>query len=315
VPSSISNSSSRDITTVRAIILLMIAIALYFVALEVVTAIAFPKVSQGAKRVHQDYSEAVKMSPTASSGQKTVLMVGNSLLVEGVDRTLLAKKLASNYSVKFFPIENTTYFDWYFGMRRLFARGARPSTIILCLSPNQLVSGSVNGENFANQLMDLRDIHSVQENAHLDMTTSSSFIFANFSEWLGNRASIRNWILEKWLPHADVLVSAFSRPATPSSNGHLQSAIGKAMQRLEELRSLAAENNASFYYLIPPLSTNDQLADLILSNAEKKPISIVAPYLPGELARDQFSDGFHLNSRGAAIFTERLASALEGTLK
>ncbi|HVY07560.1 MAG TPA: hypothetical protein VHB46_16410 [Burkholderiales bacterium] len=299
----------------HAIAALVIAIALYFAVLEAVTAIAFPKVSQGARRVHEDYVEAVTLGQAASGGQKTVLMLGNSLLVEGVDRNLLAGKLASTHVVKFFPIENTTYFDWYFGIRRLFARGAHPSVVVLCLSPNQLISNSVNGENFAYQLMNIRDILLVREGAHLDTTTTSSFVFANFSSWLGNRASIRNWMLEKWLPQAGVLVASFTRPTSPISGAQSSPGIARAMQRLAILKDLAERNNTRFYYLIPPLSVKDPLADQILMSANKESIPVLAPYLPAELSRDNFSDGFHLNATGAASFTERLGSALGDALR
>ncbi len=39
-------------------------------------------------------------------------------------------------------------------------------------------------------------------------------------------------------------------------------------------------------------------------------VPIWVPSLPGEFSRDLYKDGFHLNDKGAQIFTTRLAEAL-----
>ena len=39
---------------------------------------------------------------------------------------------------------------------------------------------------------------------------------------------------------------------------------------------------------------------------------VLIPVAPGELGPSYFKDGFHLNQRGAEIFTARLVEALKG---
>jgi hypothetical protein len=56
--------------------------------------------------------------------------------------------VAPEYRIEVFPIENTWFLDWYFGLDRLFSEGARPAIIALCLT-RQLIGYATDGEYFA----------------------------------------------------------------------------------------------------------------------------------------------------------------------
>lgn len=316
----ISNSNKLDAT--RAIVLLLSGLFLYFCALEAVTSIGLKRVSQGAKRIHEDYSRALTLRPLGPDETKTVLVAGNSLLLAGVDRKRLIAEMSPEYSVTLLPIENTTYLDWYFGLRRIFAEGARPSVFVLCLSLRHLTSNSVNGESFAHHMMRLSDILLVTKAADLDMTATSSFFFSNLSSWLGNRALIRNWILETWLPNASLLTSSLIPRTQPTMESKQREIATAAEHRLREVRDLSAIYGARFLFLVPPLTSTPlkskeslSLAEQIRQSANGRGITVLIPYLPGELATEYFSDGLHLNPQGARVFTERLGPMLQSGLK
>ena len=110
---------------------------------------------------------------------------GNSLLLEGLDLPRAQQALASRYSVSRFVVEQTQYLDWYYGIRRLLAEGARPSILVMTLPTGHLISDGTRGEYFAHYQMQAGDIVEVARAANLDMTTASNFWFANWSEWLG----------------------------------------------------------------------------------------------------------------------------------
>ena len=84
--------------------------------------------------------------------------VGNSLLLHGIDRDSLRVLMGPNYQVVLYPIEGTTYLDWAYGLRRLFAEGSRPAVVVLCISTRHLLSDATDGEGFAHALMQLRDL-------------------------------------------------------------------------------------------------------------------------------------------------------------
>ena len=310
-----STSSFKELPYSRAIVLLLIAVLVYFVALEILTNFGLKRVSQAGRRVHEDYLQALTLRPLTYDGHKTVLVVGNSLLVAGVERKRLAVEMSPEFTVTMLPIENTTYLDWYFGLRRLFAEGARPSAVILCLSPRQLISDSVNGEDFAHRMMQLDDIQLVRKAAGLDMTTTSAFFFANLSSWLGGRNSIRNWILEIWLPKASLLAASLTTQGPLVSESQQRDIVIKAEHRLHELRDFSATYGARFVYLVPPQTSRGGLSEQIRLSAGQSGLSVVIPYLPGEMAPSYFVDGFHLNPVGASVFTDRLRPMLQSSLR
>ena len=86
-----------------------------------------PRMSKGQQREVEDRRAAVLLQPRMPDGSTSILVVGNSLLLHGIDRARLQREMGSRYHVVLYPIEGTTYLDWYFGLRRLFADGARPS--------------------------------------------------------------------------------------------------------------------------------------------------------------------------------------------
>ena len=88
--------------------------------------------------------EARSLTQTAG-GRRKVLFVGNSLLLEGVDMGLLNAGLESRYEVHRYAVEQTSYLDWLYALKRLFRHGMRVDRIVLCLNAPQLISPAIRG--------------------------------------------------------------------------------------------------------------------------------------------------------------------------
>jgi hypothetical protein len=305
--------NSESFRSSRAIVLLLLALLLYFTALEFTMRTVVPRVSQVERRHDADHDAALRLSRSAAQSMKTVLIVGNSLLQEGIDRDRLREVSSSQYRVAVFPIENTTYLDWYFGLRRLAMEGSTPDLVVLCLNVRQLLSNSTNGEGFAHSMMWTGDILEVAKTARLDNTSTSNYFFANLSAWLGGRWYIRNWVLEKWMPNAKTLVDLFTPRGTVTPIP-LETIVAETIQRLKKLRDLSEMFGAQFIFLVPPTVSDADFLTSIQSAAAETGISVLVPFKPGELSAESFSDGFHLNPSGATIFTERLAILLSESL-
>jgi len=236
-------------------------------------------------------------------------VVGNSLLLRGIDRARLQRAMGSRYHVALYPIEGTTYLDWYFGLRHLFADGARPSMLVLCISVRQLVYDQTAGEGFAHTMMSIADLPAVVRASHLDMMTASAYFFANRSAWLGGRSSLHNGLLERWLPNASTL-ARFLTVRDPASLSADPATISRALQRLGDAASLCGSYGARFVFLVPPSLNPSDPAEAVRSAAELTGLPVLVPYRSGEMPGAAFSDGFHLNPDGAVLFTDRAATAL-----
>lgn len=301
-------SASKSFTPPQAIALLLTLCFGYLCALESMARLLLPHLSRTQQRLAADHEAARSLPRKWSDGSDSVLIVGNSLLLDGIDRAALQQRMPG-YHVALYPVEATTYLDWYFGLRRLFAEGSHPSLVILTVSVRHVLSDSTNGEAFARSMMNLSDLIDVTKAANLNMMSASNYFFAHLSEWLAVRAGIRNELLATWLPDAPLLVAHFSsRGSTvPVSAMHL------AALRLQRIRDLCNSYGASFALLIPPsLSVSDPAPALILEAAQVR-VKVLLPYRPAEMPAADFVDGFHLNPQGAARFTERTSVVLRGS--
>jgi hypothetical protein len=306
VPSSTSNSDLRAAT--RAIAVLLTGLLLYCAGLELVTRLGFSRVSRIQRRIAQDLSAAKSLAPGASNQQPTILVVGNSLLLDGVDRASLKKDLAPNYEVALLPVENTQFEDWYFGLRRLFAEGSRPSIVVVCLSTRQMLSRGTDGEYFAYYLMQSRDLLAVKRESQLDNTNTSAYFFANRSDWLGSRAQIRNWLLQEIMPSLEHLIGFF--PAKTPPMPPKEQVVAGVLPHLRALNQFCISNGARLVVVVPPTLRHDDASAEIQDTAASEDIPVLVPLRPSDIAPDEFHDGFHLNPRGASRFTHRLASDL-----
>lgn len=305
--SSTSSSESRHAT--RAIAALLIGLSLYGLALEGAARFAFARISRIRRRVERDMQAARTLRPAARGGQPTLLIVGNSLLNAGVDREAFTTSLDKKFAVALLPVENTAYEDWYFGLRRLFSEGARPSVVAVALTTRQMMSPSTDGEHFARLLMRRNDVLAVKRESRLDNTMTSAYFFANGSEWLGFRSRIRNWLLAGIFPGLERLTAFFpsARPAMPPP----ADVAAAVMPRLEDLDRLCRYYGARLVVIVPPTLADEAVGSAALQEAAKREgIRVLVPLPAGEVAAEDFKDGFHLNQRGAARFTPRLSQSL-----
>lgn len=292
---------------------LLCALVLYFLVIELSARWLVPRMSAGLRRIDRDYQTTLAMRPEGVGGARSVLVVGNSLLLQGVIRGELRDGLAPAYAVEVFPIEGTTYFDWLFGLQRLFDEGARPAVVIVCMNFGQLTSDATHGAEFAYQLMPGRDLLRVKAAAGLDLMTTSNYFFSHNSAWFGLRSHLRAGLLEKLLPGSAQL-APYLAPVEPSRRPATRPLLGAAVQRLRQLQRLSADYGAHFVMLLPPtLSTTDP-GPVVAELAAHEGIPVLVPFRPAEMPAGAFSDGFHLDSRGAELFTSRLQQVLPPVL-
>ncbi len=86
-----------------------------------------------------------------------------------------------------------------------------------------------------------------------------------------------------------------------------------ARDRLMCLDGLALANGAQFMLVVPP--TYQSGSEAIVHAGKDLGIPVLIPVPSDELDQSSFqSDGFHLNEKGATLFTNRLAADLRNTL-
>ena len=295
----------------RYSLILLTLCALFCAGLELGERYELPRIRAMDARLNAEHARADELRQV--QGQPVpVLIVGNSLLKKGVNLSLLNKKLHPEYAVTRFVVEDTNYLDWYYGLRRLFHEGARPKAVVLVLNARQLIAQDVDGDYFAQLLMDRRDLLSVKRSVATDNTATSNLLFANLSRFYGFRSEVHKGFLLHLLPDFPALAAKLRPVPLPlAADDEIDR---KATRRLKEISSLCSEYGAQFVFVVPPSGTAPDGSGAIQRAGNRIGVLVFVPFQPQQLPPDLYSDGFHLSYHGANIFTDALGSGLRQLL-
>jgi hypothetical protein len=321
MPSSISNSEPADRSgltaevnlgfrraTIAAVSLLLAVI----LGAEMLSRYAFPRISQIEHRITDDTREVMSTSKTNPGSRPTFLLVGNSLLLRGLDYPRLQMEMTPDARVLRLAIENTEYLDWYYGLKHIFAAGVRPSTVVLCLNLGQTVSSKTLGDYSARHLFGVPELLPVAHDAGMNATRTSGLFLAHWSAFYSSRATIRNFIFNKTAPgYTAALHVLADAPGNPAPWG--DETVSKARIRLNAIQQLCHQNGVELVLLIPP--SLSQQNDMLASAAALEHVNLDYPLPQGTLGPEFFADGAHLNPAGATLFTDAIARCLRARLK
>jgi hypothetical protein len=307
MPSSTSNS--KELTPKpsqgRPIIVALVLFALLLVGLETATRFGFRRISRIEARIYNDHAAAVAVSQGGPT-HPTILLLGNSLLLEGIDYAALRQSMMHRATPVRFVVDNTSYLDWYYGLRRLFAEGARPDRVVVCLSISQLLATSLRGEYSAFYLIDSKDLTFAGREAGFDLTGISGLYFAHYSMFYAGRNGLRNFALNKVQPAYASVMHGFS--VVPGRSYSDAEVVAMAVPRLTQLQALCSRYHAQFDLLLPP--GFDSGSQGLIEAGKRSSVSVLVPVPQNSWPPDLYRDHFHLNREGAVRFTMLLATEL-----
>jgi hypothetical protein len=296
----------------RAIISVIGTGLLALLGAEALSRFAFPRISQIEARITSDEREAMSIGTPILGDPPTVLLVGNSLLLNGLDYPKVRREMSTDARVLRFVIERTEYLDWYYGLHHMFESGVRPSAVVLCLNLGQTVSSETLGDYSARHLFGVSDLLPVAQQAGMDATRTSGMVLAHWSAFYASRATIRNFILNRTDPPYGAVMHALadnsSKPIPPDDE-----LVRKARTRLTAIRQLCRQYGVELVLLIPPSLT--RLNDLLASAASLQNVDFDFPLPFGTIGSEMFrADRSHLNDKGAAVFTDAILRCLRARL-
>lgn len=301
-------------TFARASWVLLAGCVLVACAAEGTARFLLDRVSKIQRRTADEYARAQTIG-TDPCGRKHVLLVGNSLLLEDVRFDRVRAALADDWDARRFVIEQTFYYDWYYGLRRLFREGARPDVVVVMLSSRQWIRSDVRGDYTAHYLIDRADLLDAARELNLNATQTTNLVVANTSKFWGARAEMRNFLLGRMMPDLGALMNFSS--VVDHNTLMAEEVEPIAAERIARLTELTDSYGARLILLMPvTLDTGKGTGWLgILQAAERKRVTALMPAPSGTFGRDMYRDaGFHLNPTGAAAFTEMLIPELHKTL-
>jgi hypothetical protein len=305
MPSSISGSNSKAIAYAKVLAAICVALILVF---ETVSVYLLNHQSATYARISRQYGEALKMRPAGPGEPPSVLMVGNSLLLHGVQVNRLQEMTSS--SMRIYPIflEATGYYDWLYALHGLFLRGARPQVVVLGVGVNYFLENGVRQDYAPMMFFNARDTLAVASDLKLDHTAASNLLLAHSSTFWDTRSAIRMQVLNHMVPHLEDLFSLVNqKPTLPEGREFAEMSI----PRLQRLRELCEANGAKLILLVPPTLASENAVNQMASAAQATGVDVSVPIAPATLSAKFYQpDGMHLNRDGAVLFTSALAKDL-----
>ena len=286
--------------------------ALLILAFEFVSAYLLKHHSETYARVSRQYVEATKIRPANPGEPTSVLMVGNSLLLDGIDTDRLKELTSGRMHIYPIYLEATGYYDWFYGLQRLFREGARPQVVVLGVGVNSFLANTVREDYAPMMLFDLQDSLSVASDLKMDRTATCDLLLAHSSVFWNTRSVLRTQILRHAVPHYRELVLLLKpQPAIPPAKQFQTT----ANSRLEQLRELCETHGAKLIILIPPTLSSQDAVQQMTNASQKTGVDILVPIDPTTLSAKYYQpDELHLNSEGVALFTAALAEFLPQTI-
>ena len=282
--------------------------AILIVGLEIFSGYLLKHHSATYARISRQYEEALKMRPAGPGEPPSVLMVGNSLLLHGVEMDRLQDLTSARMRVYPIFLEATGYYDWLYALRGLFRRGARPQVVVVGVGVNYFVGNSVRQDYAPMLFFDAEDTLAAASDLGFDRTATSNLWLAHSSTFWDTRSVIRTQILQRMVPRLENLfLLVNTRPAIPESREFEEISL----PRLRRLRELCETHGAKLILLVPPTLDSESAVSQMAFAAHAAGVDVSVPIDPAALtARYYEPDGMHLNPDGAMLFTSALAKDL-----
>jgi hypothetical protein len=281
---------------------------------EAVARLVLVPASNTQRRIEAALGASLKLS--SSSRHPSVLIVGNSLLVEGIQTDSLRAQTSIALDVQPVGIEQTMYFDWLYGLRHLQARGSRPDVVAVMLPRVHVISSFFRGPYSVFRLVDTPDIPALARDIGVHPTISSGYYLAEVSAFYSMRSNLRAVLLPRMVPRMDMLVpvfggyARFSKKVVPPPVDTLT----LALERLRRMKQMVESMGARFLWIIPPSgvepATFDPSNDLTRRAARELGVEVFETEQRAAYPASSYRDGFHLNDQGALRYTLELSTEL-----
>jgi hypothetical protein len=279
---------------------------------EVAARVGLDRASRIQRRMVQEYAVARSIGQDGVPGRH-VLVVGNSLLDEGVQFDRLRAALGPRFDTRRYMVEQTVYYDWLYALRRLYREGARPDIVVVMLGTGHWLSPAIRGDYSAQYLMSAVDLPLVAHDLGMHPTQATGLMFAGISKFWGARAEMRNFVLGHLMPDLGSFMNASSAvDRRPMKDPDITPVL---QERIARMRDVTAEHGTELVLLVPPLLNPDDGSNGLMQAATVNHVTVLRPVTSGSFGPQLYRDGFHLNETGAALFTDRLIPALQGQLE
>ena len=276
-----------------------------------------PSISKDIRHIRQ----FPKIAQTLDKDRRLrILFLGNSLTKAGADVDAFKSELNSiglDPACAITAPDNTVLFDWYYVFKNVFeSTDKAPDMLIVGFYKAQMEDSTKTfTRSFGHDFCNLREnATEVFEHEFTEFEDRASFIISSFSSAYTYQNRIKKRVMDVILPDCRVAMSRLNR---------MEKAAGESRQaknrvkppptynRLKRFIAMAkrARTHVVFVAMPPGNWSLDTEIPKIVEHSGMTFVDCRIDSLP-TLPSDYFSDGYHLNEAGAAIYSRFLAEKL-----
>jgi hypothetical protein len=260
---------------------------------------------------------------TAQKGTRVVLL-GNSLTQVGYVMPLLKSQMDANGfgDVHVLNISQTgsAPAEWYHNFARLLVRrGDVPDAVVVNMSPNGIADAPPLGYRIGwlAQETDWQDVPEVLGKDLDDVEVDGQYLMARISPLYADRWDVRFETLWHVVPEIKLgMAWVNSAQLTVVKSSHAPVMKPPTHSLLLRLLALARANHTRVIVVAMPAREPYEIDPAVpaILKTDNNAVLMDCRFIPGITPVD-FSDGWHLNADGAAIFTRYMATKLPVTVK
>ena len=255
--------------------------------------------------------------------KQSLLFIGNSLIGEAIDTSILRSILSKNNRYKSFAIERivpdgTGLLDWYFILKNFFVMPNKiPDMVIIGFAwknslSDQYPINQVRLADFACKMIDLPELSDFGLNS---IEGKTEFIVAKISSIYSNRSIIRNRLLSNLIPYYQTVTQSMNEDSNLNLHSNNKNDLIFSYNRFQRLLSILRENDICALFVAMPIIDNYEIDEEIEKMIYRSGMLLVDCRFTPELSTEMFKDKMHLNEKGRVKFSRYLAKQIKDTNK
>ena len=289
-------------TELRVFVTLLLAL----LGLEAAARLFETRLSKDVAHLCSLPTEAARLRDAPADSCK-VLILGNSLAREGLDRERLAlgleAKLGRPVVLAAVHPDGSRIEEWQYGYRRYFEQsGARPDLILLCTGRAHLLDGLRDLDAVAAFHVSWRDLPGFVREQELDVDAICQVAAARASRLFAHRRRVQPLLFYHWMPRYEPTVNLIQ--AAGQGTARRLAAPEESARAFSGLLQTCRVAGTRVALLSVPLPEPYELPVAVAEAAQLGGAVTLGP--PPRLPARHFPDGYHLDAEGAAVWTAAL---------
>jgi hypothetical protein len=303
-----SSSTSSFKTEIKVILMVVAALA----ACELIVRVFERRLSVDAK--------IPELSKRLAEGEgRLVLVLGNSLVRDGVNPDILeAEMRAQNVGpihIERTYMMNTIVNDWYYAFKHHFVdTGRLPGVLVICFSNNHLDDALIQRPLVARYYSGLRDIPQIFSEDVKDFDGRVEFLLSAWSASFTHRTNVERRALDTVIPHYRETATRINDSLTDEVTKRAHD-YQPTYRRIEQLIRLAEDHGVRVVLVAMPVESPYRINPQINRAVETTGATFIDSRAAEGLSKESYTDGMHMTSDGAAIYSRSLARQLADYLK